>query len=406
LHLGFFSGGKLKRIDLSTGLVTSIADTPQVVSGGSWSQDGTIIYAARYAILAVPSTGGTPTTVATLNSAFQENSLRYPHLLPDGRHFLYVARSGRPQQSAVYLGALDGKSTRLFPTMTEVGYASPGFLIYGRENALVARTIDAYTLEVGSDVVPLTPYRGADPTGMDGYFAVSGGVLAYFNERTSPSSELWWVDRSGRALQQQVTNVPGEIINFRIAPDGTQVVADSTGGATSTGRSVWVLHGNDVAPARITFERSDDWIPVWSHDGKQVIFMSYRNGVGDLFVRSITSGETEQPLLLSNVQKSPSDVSADGRYLAFSTRDLELAGAFEVAIGGPLEESVYSFKENESERGNNDGQRIRSRRVAAATRRVPDTLVATTRTAPAWTRQLATAEADFERRVAQEQLRR
>jgi len=337
LHVGFFTPTKLNTVDVRTGLVTTIAEQNAVVSGGTWGADGTIVYSARYEIRQVPAIGGTATTVARLDQQFHENSLRYPHFLPDGRHFIYVARSGRPQESAAYVGSLDGTSKRLFSTATEVSYGAPGYLVYGRDNVLVARRFDAETFELGTEVAAIAPYRAGQTTGMDGNFAVGGSVLAYFQDPTLPSSELWWVDRSGNSLQQ-LASLPGAITNFRIAPDGRTVVAD-VASTTSTGRSVWVLRGKDVAPERVTFDATDDWTPVWSHDGSSVFFLSYRNGVSDLFEWSLTSAK-EKSILLSDVQKSPLDCSPDGKYLAyglntrggFDIRALPLAGGPEIPI--------------------------------------------------------------------------
>lgn len=78
-----------------------------------WGSQNIIVFSARYALYQIPASGGTPTVVAEMDRSRQENSLRYPKFLPDGRHFLYVARSGRSQQSGAYVGSLDAKPIRL-----------------------------------------------------------------------------------------------------------------------------------------------------------------------------------------------------------------------------------------------------------------------------------------------------
>src|SRR5213079_1472390 len=42
-ELGFFAGGKLKKIDIAGGQPVTLADAP-VPRGGSWNQDGVIIF--------------------------------------------------------------------------------------------------------------------------------------------------------------------------------------------------------------------------------------------------------------------------------------------------------------------------------------------------------------------------
>ena len=79
-----------------------------------------MVFSARYGLYQIPASGGTPGLVAELHRGRQENSLRYPQFLPDGQHFLYVARSGRAQQSAAYVGSLDRTRVRLFPVTSQV----------------------------------------------------------------------------------------------------------------------------------------------------------------------------------------------------------------------------------------------------------------------------------------------
>ena len=73
----------------------------------------------------------------------------YPQFLPDNRHFLYVARSGRPQQSGAYVGSLDSKPIRLFSTTSFVRYAPPGYLLSVRDGALVAQPFNPATFAIG-----------------------------------------------------------------------------------------------------------------------------------------------------------------------------------------------------------------------------------------------------------------
>src|SRR4029079_7744773 len=99
---------------------------------------------------------------------------------------------------------------------------------------------------------------------------------------------------------------PAEYANFRIAPDGVRVAADlSSDRAVS--RDVWVLNPGGAPATRVTFGRSDDWQPFWAPDGAQVAFMSYRNGVSDLYVKTLNGVAPEQPLLESDDQKVSGD---------------------------------------------------------------------------------------------------
>ena len=178
--LGFFADGALKRIELSGGAAQRIARAEDSF-GGAWSSSGVIVFSERYALYQVPASGGTPALVASLDLSRQENSLRFPEFLPDGRRFLYTARSGRPENSSAYLASLDGGTPKRFlSTRWAVRHASPDVLLYVRDEALVAQSFDA-----DSGSLTGTPRQIAVPIDPNtqqysDFFAVSDtGVLAY-----------------------------------------------------------------------------------------------------------------------------------------------------------------------------------------------------------------------------------
>ena len=83
--IGFFADGKLKRLDLGGGAPVALADAP-IGLGGSWSPNGTILFAAfeRLRItklMRVPATGGVATEVPIGDG---------PPGLPDGRRLWSV----------------------------------------------------------------------------------------------------------------------------------------------------------------------------------------------------------------------------------------------------------------------------------------------------------------------------
>src|SRR5262249_2362649 len=115
--IGFFSGNKLKKVAMTGGPVMVLADStaasapgsPTGGFGGSWSRDNVIVFgSARAGLFRVSGAGGVPTAVTTL--ADGEDAHRWPHFLPDGRHFFYSAVTGGgcppPQAGAIKVGSL------------------------------------------------------------------------------------------------------------------------------------------------------------------------------------------------------------------------------------------------------------------------------------------------------------
>ncbi len=92
--IGFLANGKLKRIELGGGHPQILCDAP-TPRGGAWNHEGIILFAptARDRLYRISSNGGKVTPVTALDESRKEDTHRYPCFLPDGRHFLYAARS-------------------------------------------------------------------------------------------------------------------------------------------------------------------------------------------------------------------------------------------------------------------------------------------------------------------------
>ncbi len=108
--LGFFAGGKLKRVDLAGGPPRVLADAPDG-RGGAWSAEGTIVFAPTPggALYRVSASGGVAIPVTRLKPS--ETSHRFPVFLPGGRRFLYFSR-GASYESAIEAASLDSADSR------------------------------------------------------------------------------------------------------------------------------------------------------------------------------------------------------------------------------------------------------------------------------------------------------
>lgn len=94
----------------------------------------------------VPAAGGTPSQVTTVDASRNEVEHIWPYFLPDGRHFLFLVRNAQPENSAIYVGALDSKeTTRLLQAHSSVAYAPPGYVLFVRETTLMAQAFDTNT---------------------------------------------------------------------------------------------------------------------------------------------------------------------------------------------------------------------------------------------------------------------
>jgi hypothetical protein len=127
--------------------------------GGTWSQDGVILFAQHGTLHRVSAAGGEAKPVLQLDKSRQEVLQKFPWFLPDGRHFVYRSRSAVAGKSGIYLGSLDSWETRmLIPGESNVSYAPPGFLIYGRQDTLLAHPFDSKKLQLAGEPFPIAEH--------------------------------------------------------------------------------------------------------------------------------------------------------------------------------------------------------------------------------------------------------
>jgi Tol biopolymer transport system component len=118
---------------------------------------------------------------------------------------------------------------------------------------------------------------------------------------------------------------PPAAYNFlNLSPDDRRVAAQRL--EIFGSGDIWIM---DLARrglgTRFTSHPADDAAPVWSPDGKSIVWSSNREGAYDLYQRSITGGK-EEVLLRSDLSKIPFDWSLDGRYLLYGIRDAKGKG--------------------------------------------------------------------------------
>ncbi len=336
--IAFFADGKLKRIEASGGPAVILCDAAPNGLGGTWSREGVILFARPAApISRVPETGGVSTPVTRLDAVRHETTHRYPWFLPDGRHFLYVAAnlSGAPDDPAnlVRVGSIDSKEDQsLMPAYSNAIYApsragaSEGNLLFFRDGSLFAQLFDPGRLRARGQAVAIAQqvaYTGAfwrlATFGADG-----NGTVVYGTSAVAPASLLWF-DRNGRplgAVGEPVftsSGVTGATGRLRISPDGRRLAMTVFDPSTRVS-DVWLYEFARGIRTRLTSGPSSSANPVWSPDGRQIVFESDRSHQADLY-RKFAGGGNEEPLLEGEGQRIADDWSPDGRFVALELRE-------------------------------------------------------------------------------------
>jgi Tol biopolymer transport system component len=317
-RIGFFADRKLKTIDMSGAPPQTLADAP-APRGGTWNRNGVILFAPTNdgPLFRVAAAGGEPVQVTELNRTRGETAHRHPRFLPDGIHFFYTVASAQPQFSGIYVGALDSKETkRLGPGTGQMEFVEPNLVLFTRGNTLMAQRFDVDRHELAGD-----PFQVAEnvPTvgdGLAGFSSSRNGALAYRPFDTGGSRRLTWFSREGKAEGSVRTPAPYQFVD--LSSDGRRLAVFKPDG----GGDIWIIELERDIYTRFTFDPGSDTMPVWSHEGKQIAFVSNRKGgVFNIYAKASNLTGDEQLLLETPNNKTVTDWSTDGRFILYEETD-------------------------------------------------------------------------------------
>jgi len=322
-EIGFFADGRLKKVALTGGPAQTIAKAPSG-RGGSWGADGTIVLSPIRTggqISSVPESGGEPVPVAEPADT-RSSSRRFPHLLPDGRHFLFTNRGTSPELTGVFLGSLDGEAPRrLLPDYSNAVFMprdpQAGFLLFVRDDTLMAQPFNLSQLEFagGPIALPETPARGGQ-LGFYQFAASASGLLAHAPSGSAGQRRLVWLDRTGATVD--TTNLVASGLGVpTLSPDGESVAYISSDEANL---DVWTYDLDLGTRTLLSNNQGIDSLPVWSPDAANVAFTSQQGStLYDIFLSPADGSSRPVVLYATEVSEAPLDWSRDGRSIVFAS---------------------------------------------------------------------------------------
>ncbi|HZE89588.1 MAG TPA: protein kinase [Verrucomicrobiae bacterium] len=319
--IGFHADGQLRKVDLAGGQSDALAPM-SICLGASWGRDGSILYVPdRYVpVMRVSAAGGDPASLSAHEGERGKRTFSQPSLLPDGRHILYTVNETWEggQNSGIFVATIDGKDERrILPILSNARYVAPGYLVFAKDGSLRAQRFDAARLELSGD--PITLMDGVQYMGFyqSHLFSVSDeGTLAFSAGEGILTRQFTWVDRKGVTLE--TVGKPGNFFSPRLSRDGRRIAFDQSDASSDSG-DIWTLDRERGMATRLTFDPRNESAPVWSPDGRRILFFGNFPSRTDLFVVPADGTGAVETVLANGGDNLASDWSSDGKYIVYQT---------------------------------------------------------------------------------------
>ena len=348
--VGFFAGGRLKRVVVVTGEVVDLAAAPNG-RGGTWSERGEIVFSPNdgSALLRISASGGPATAVTSLGHAPVEGHT-WPEFLPGGRHLIYTDCTIDRDRYGIYLLDLEsGWPSRLVPAYSSGAYLPSGHVLFrNADGALVAQRLNVATRTAfGLPVVVADRVFSRYGIGHRLDLAVSRSGLIAVRNTDDVQNRLVLIDRASKRVVRTFGS-PAFHSNPTLSPDGRQLLATIVRDLTQP-LNLWRFDIEGGEGSQITSGSPFDIAPVWSSDGGRFIFHSVRDKRAGLYERKVSAGIDELVLPASFLQV-PESWSRDGRYLTF--QKMGQGTRFDVWAWDMAEKRAFAISAGKANEGN------------------------------------------------------
>ena len=359
--IGFVGEFVLRKVAINGGAVQDLLKLgARSMLGATWGERGTIIFATERTstgLEQISEDGGATTVLTRPNRERGEDYHAWPAFLPGSQAVLFTILHAGSIDSAE-IAVLD-LSTGVHKVILRGGsaprYLPSGHLVYAAAGSLRAVAFDLERLEVRGTPVPVVPQLLTTPSGAADFDVASDGTLVYVRGGIQePARTLVWVDRQGR--EEPIPAPVRAYLYLRISPDGTRVAID----VRDQERDIWLWEFARRTLTRFTFAPRPDRFPVWTSDGRRVLYTSERPGTpGGAVTRNLFSqasdgtGVAEQ--LTQNTttaDKAPTGVSPDGTWVILRDGEPQAFDVSRLALGSdhriePLVHTPFSEQNGE-----------------------------------------------------------
>jgi len=349
--IGFSARGKLWKTKWS-------GDTPPealcevATSGamGTWSGH-TILFSeaagARPGIFSIPDSGGAAVPLTQPVNGEWKHS--WPYYLPDGQHFVYQALMTRSMDRELVVASLDG--TRIGVLLKNVSFVRSSAndqLMYVRDGKLLAQRINvAKATLVGEAVTVADDVTYFYPTGRAYFDAVPSGLVLYRTD--TRIDRLSMLDRSG--AEKRVIDDGGRFYDLILSPDASKAAVTVLDRGTGLG-DIWEYDLARGVRDRFTSGAGMKFSPLWSLDGRWILYSIANGGTVPHIVRRAVDGSTSEDVTAPGRFREAKSFSPDGDALYFVESSRKTKGdIYRLSMTTRKEEAVVASEFDEEDPG-------------------------------------------------------
>lgn len=307
-RLGFFADSELRLIDLSSGVVSTLAQAPSP-RGAAWNAAGDLVFAASAnGGLSRRNVDGSIAPLTAIEVKGGETAHMWPAFLDDGRHVVFQVAATDRSRAGIWIASIDEPAARrrLLAADSQPLVAG-GTLLFLTDQVLVAQRFGAGNRELVGRTAPVALNVGRGALGQT-LASASGDVLIYAAPST-PLRELTWMSRDGEVTGR--ASEPVDAWDLRIAPGGRRVVVTEIDPQLRT-LDIFIRSGPQPSGTRLSPSTDVDESAVWSPDGLRIAWVSGRR---TLLIRGAGAVLPEQAIATFDAPIQVWDWSPDGRSL-------------------------------------------------------------------------------------------
>jgi Tol biopolymer transport system component len=330
--VGFFENvTTLRKVAITGGPAITLTSVGAIPRGATWATDDTIIFATSNpatGLQRVSAAGGTPEVLTRPDRAQSEaNQFLWPEILPGSRAVLFTITSQTGGLETAQVAVRDlrtGTQKVLLRGGSHGRYVASGLarrslgevghLVYVAAGTLRAIPFDPTRLETHGTAVPVPPRLITTPYGAGDFAVATDGTFVYVDAPgglAANARTLVWVDRTGK--EEPIAAPPRAYQHPRLSPDGTRVALSSTDQEIDI--LVWDLRRTTLT--RLTLDPGQDFFPVWTPNGKRIVFTSNRGGQNNLWWQAADGTGTAERLTTSSNTRFVTGITPDGTAVLF-----------------------------------------------------------------------------------------